>query len=138
MESKPKKVQVRKAHKATPVPQEPPKPRDKKSIDSLILHNGELVEKLLASEVWAEIILPLIHESIAGVSGRFTNGRFYKGDLTRGICNLERISGYQCALEEFHNRINDFVVIKDKMIEDKKRDKEEAKQPMVNPFLEEE
>jgi hypothetical protein len=94
------------------------------------------VEQLFGSEVWNEIVLPLLKESVAGVSGRFTNGRFHRGALTRDAKALERLCGYQAALEDFHNNLTDFVTARD---EQEKKRKEEAvakKAPLINPFLE--
>lgn len=111
--------------------------------EQLIRRNGEMVEELLASEVWREIVSPLFHEAIAGVSGRFTNGRFHHGDLTRGSANrqstpVEFLAGYQKGLMDVHNYIRDFVDAKDKLIASKKAEAKAAAQPMINPFMEDE
>lgn len=87
--------------------------------------------------VWGEIVLPLIQESIASVSGRYTNGRFYQGSLTRTSENPERLRGYQLALEEFNNRLHDFVVEKNKLDDKKKQEALDSKAQMYNPFVEE-
>lgn len=97
-----------------------------------------MVEELLASEVWREIVSPLFHEAIAGVSGRFTNGRFHHGDLTRRRENLDFLSGYQKGLMDVHNYIQDFVDVKDKLVKDKKAEAKAANAPMINPFMEDE
>lgn len=96
-----------------------------------------MVEELFASRPWQEIVLPLLSESIAGVSGRFTNGRFHKGEFTRiSSMSLEKLSGYQLALEDFHNNLHDFIVARDRLMEDNKRTKEEKSAPLYNPFME--
>lgn len=97
-----------------------------------------MVEELLASEVWREIVMPLFHESVASVSGRYTNGRFHHGDLTRRNTNLDFLSGYQKGLMDLHNYIQDFVAAKDKLVKDKKAEAKAANAPMINPFLEDE
>jgi hypothetical protein len=136
MESKRKKRRVVKAVSATPAPQKSEAPRPK-SPEALIRYNGELVETLFESEPWREIAFPLIQESIASVSGRFTNGRFYQGSLTRSKMNRDELAGYQLALEEFHNRLHDFVVAKRDLIEKKKQEAESKKAEIYNPYLEE-
>lgn len=132
MESKRKSRKVPKVRKA----QTPPLTTQELSGEQLIRRNGEMVEELLASEVWREIVSPLFHEAIAGVSGRYTNGRFHHGDLTRRSTNLDFLSGYQKGLMDLHNYIRDFVDAKDKLVKDKKAEAKAAAQPMINPFLE--
>ena len=122
--------------------QEPPvlpKPQDKPtSAEALIRYNGELVEELFASRGWVEIALPLLKESIAGVSGRYTNGRFYKGSLTKqSSLSLEKLSGYQMGLEDFNNNLHDFILEKEKLKQSKQEEAKEKKAPLYNPFLEE-
>ena len=112
-------------------------PQDK-SFEYLINLNGSLVENLYESKVWKEIVLPLIQEMVASVSGRFSCNRFYKGTLTRNetTMSLDKLSGYQLALEEFTNRLNDFVLEKSKL-KDKKKEEEATKDaPYYNPFME--
>lgn len=84
-------------------------------------------------------MLPLIKESIASVSGRFTNGRFFSGDLTRtNPVRGEYLAGYQKALEDLHNRIMDFLDEDRKLTERKKQELFEKKAGYYNPFLEDE
>lgn len=106
------------------------------SAEALIKYNAELVEGLFSSQVWNEIVLPLIQESIAGVSGRYTNGRFYKGNFTKTQDNHGWLAGYQCALEEFNNNLRDFVDAKETLKANKKLEEAEKKAPMYNPFME--
>ena len=144
MDSKRKNRKVSKASKAVPeLPKQPdlkakpvqsPGPQ---SAEQLILRNAELVENLLKSEEWNTIVLPLLLESVAGVSGRYTNGRFYQGDFTRANKNYEWLAGYQCALEEFNNRIHDFLATRDKLIAQRKEEETNKNLPVVNSFLEE-
>jgi len=50
--------------------------------------------------------------------------------------SLDKLSGYQLALEEFTNRLNDFVLEKSKL-KDKKKEEEATKDaPYYNPFME--
>lgn len=115
-----------------------PNPQDKPlEATQLIKYNGELVEELFSSKPWVEIAFPLLQESIASVSGRFTNGRFYQGSLTRTKMNRDEIAGYQMALEEFHNRLHDFIIEKDKLRLRKIEEEQEKKAPLYNPFVEE-
>ena len=122
----------------TPERVESPNPQNK-SAESLIRKNGELIEELFSSEPWLEIAFPLLSEMIAGASGRFTNGRFYKGSLTRddGTISIEKLSGYQMALEDFYNSLDDFIKAKEKLKMDKRLEEIEKKAPVYNPFLEE-
>lgn len=106
--------------------------------ERLIKHNGALVEELRETEVWKEIILPLFEESVASVSGRFTGNRFYNGDLTRTNTNRDFLAGYQRGLSDLYNRLDDFVEARKNLIKAKKQDALSAKQPMVNPFMEDE
>jgi len=104
--------------------------------DALILHNGNLVEELFSTIPWTEIAFPLLLESIAGVSGRFTNGRFFKGEFTRTKDNHAWLSGYQCALEEFYNNLVAFVELRDKKSEDRREAELESRADFYNPFME--
>lgn len=94
------------------------------------------MEELLSSKPWTEIAFPLLEESIASVSGRFTNGRFYQGTLTKSKMNRDELAGYQMALEEFYNRLHDFIVTRDRAIAKKKEEELEKKAVMYNPFME--
>jgi hypothetical protein len=132
MESKRKKRQV---HREPQVPKD--LPLKQKSPEALIKFNGELVESLFASEAWREIAFPLLQESIASVSGRFTNGRFHQGNLTRTRANREELAGYQLALEEFYNRLSDFIEAKNNLIKKKKQEEVDKQAPFYNPFMEE-
>ena len=139
MESKPKKRQVRKVVSETP---EQPKPVPQQlkptNPESLIRRNGELVEQLFTSEAWADIAFPLLQESIAGVSGRLSNGRFYHGSLTRDWSgnNSLFVAGYQKALMDFFNNLQDFVSARDKLLEKKKEEAQDKKAAVYNPFME--
>ena len=138
MESKPKKVQVRKGRKATPERQKQPKQQDKpSSAEALIKFNGDMIESLLSHDGWS-IVEELIDEGIASVSGRKTNGYYYDGELTRGGKNKDYLSGYQEALSQLYNRIKDFISARDKAIARKKAEESYAKGEVYNPFLEEE
>lgn len=120
---------------------EPPKslpPQDNSSPEALIVQNGSLVEELFGSQVWQEIAQPLLAESIAGVSGRFTNGRYWHGTLTtdwKGEMPLF-LAGYQKALMDYHNRLQDFVAKKHETLKKKKEEVADAKAPLYNPYLE--
>lgn len=121
--------------------QAPHKTTEGLSSEQLIRINGELVEAFLSSEVYKEIIKPLIEEGIASVSGRFTNGRFHHGDLTRGCSNrqsvpVEFLAGYQKGLMDLSNYIRDFVDAKDNLDKQKKMRATEDNSPMINPFME--
>lgn len=95
-----------------------------------------MVEELLSSQVWCEVVQPLLQESIHSVSGRYTNGRYYDGEFTRGGKSLDFLSGYQKALMELNNRLDDFVKAKDKLALDKKAKVASENQPIINPFME--
>ena len=134
MESKRKTRKVHKAKKALPQPQI----TEELEGEKLIKRNGELVEEMLETEAWREIVLPVLNESIASVSGRYTNGRWHHGDLTRTDNERNFLAGYQKGLMDLNNRLLDFVDAKNSLL---KRRKEEAlaeRSPMINPFLEEE
>ena len=130
----------------TPEPPKSPPPQDKKkdevkptSVEDLIHFNGELVEQLFSSKPWQEIAFPLIQESIAGVSGRLTNGRYHHGTLTRDwTANTSLfVAGYQKALMDFYNNLQDFVSAKDKQLASKAKSKADKAAPLYNPFMEE-
>jgi hypothetical protein len=120
----------------SPVKQPVPQPHEKS--EALIYRNGALVEDLLKSEVWTAIGDVLLSEGIASVSGRRTNGRWFHGEMTRGNGNLEYLKGYQCALMEFSNRLLDFVNAKDNLKKKKQEAESEKRQPLINPFLDDE
>ena len=103
------------------------------------MQDAILVDELFSSKPWTEIAFPLLQESIASVSGRFTSGRFHKGSLTNHAKNLslEQLSGYQMALEDFYNRLYSFLEARDKLKADKKQEKSDKEAPIYNPFLEE-
>lgn len=97
-----------------------------------------MVEELFYSQPWREIAFPVLQEMIAGATGRFTNGRYYHGQLTqdwKGESPLI-ITGYQKSLMDFYNSLHDFIVKRDKVIADKKVALEEEKAPLVDPFME--
>ena len=129
MESKRKKRQV---HKVQPTHQDKPT-----SEEALIVFNANLVDELFKSQAWIEIVFPLLQESIASVSGRFTNGRFWQGALTKTDRDPAELRGYQLALEEFHNRLHDFIIAKDRLKQAIKTKEAEKKAPLYNPMMEE-
>ena len=138
MESKPKKAQVRKGRKATPVLPKSPVPQDKPSqAEALVKFNGDLIESLLSHQGWT-IVEDLIDEGIASVSGRKTNGYYYDGELTRGGKNKDYLSGYLEGLSQLYNRVKDFVITRNKMVERKKAEEQYEKGEVYNPFLEKE
>ena len=141
MVSKPKKRQVPKVSSATQEQQTSLKVDKEKPVspESLIRYNGELVEQLFSSKAWKEIVQPLFEESIAGVSGRFTNGRYWHGTLTsdwKGD-NPLFVAGYQKGLMDLYNHLHDFIQAKEKLKSQKKLEELEKKAPIYNPFLEE-
>jgi hypothetical protein len=127
-----------KAKKPTSAPKSQPKQPDKlyQKTERLIKRNGELVESLMRSEVWSEIIEPLLQEQIASVCGRKTNGRWHHGSFTRDKnISLEYLKGYQCASMDFHNRIHDFIKFKEDLLKKKNQEDAEKRSPVVNTFL---
>lgn len=113
-------------------------PTKEANVESLIRRNGNAVEEFLQSEIWRDIVQPLISEGVASVSGRLTNGRYYDGDLTRdSVHSRDYLAGYQKGLMDLNNRLNDFVVERDKLARRKVEEQSAARQPYVNPFLEE-
>jgi len=114
-------------------------PEDKPtSPEALIRYNGNLVEELFNSKPWQEIAFPLLQESIAGVSGRFTNGRYWHGTLTSNWKgeNPLFVAGYQKALMDFFNSLQDFIAAREKLSQKKKEEALDRKAPIYNPFLE--
>lgn len=125
---------------ATPALPESPKLQDKPSNPEVLIHNnGVMVESLFQSQVWKEIVFPVLQEQIAGVSGRFTNGRWWHGTLTTNWKENTSlfVAGYQKALMDFHNSLHDFIVAKDNLLKKKKDEESEKQAPIVNPFMEE-
>ena len=124
--------------KVTPVRKEQLKQQDKPSqAEALIKFNGDLIESLKTHQGWS-IVQELIEEGVASVVGRWTNGYYYDGELTRGGKNKDYLSGYQEALSQLSNRIQDFVIARNKMIERKKAEEQYEKGEVYNPFLEKE
>lgn len=116
---------------------ESPKPHDKpKNPEALLIYNGNLIENLLSNEGWT-IIEDLIDEGVASVLGRKTNGYYYYGDMTRSQKSKDYLTGYYEALTQLNNRIRDFIIERDKLVEKKKEEQKAKNQPYINPFLEE-
>lgn len=111
---------------------------EERSREALIRHNGELVEEFLDSEVYLDIIKPVIDESIAGVDGRQNGNKWLFGEFnkSKNIDRLQFLSGYSLALKEFINRIISFVEAKHGLQAKKEEEKIEKRQPIINPFLE--
>lgn len=110
-------------------------PRD---AENLIIQNGNLVEELLNTEVWKNIVEPVFIERVASVCGRFTNGRWIHGELTRSKSDGQYLSGYQRAIMDIRNDIDDFVVAKNRQKERMAAEESSKNQPVYNPFLEDE
>lgn len=120
-----------------PKPSPAPQPKATPNPEALVIDNGNLVENLLNSQEWKQIAFPLLLEMVASVSGRYTNGRFYKGEFTKtSSMNLDRQSGYQTALEDFNNNLHDFIVARNNLLTKKKTDEADKQSPIINPFLE--
>lgn len=112
--------------------------RLERSRESLIRYNGELVEELLESEVYKDIIKPLLDESIASVDGKQINHKWLFGEFNKTInlTKLQFYSGYSIALKEFANRLISFIEAKNNLQIQKEEAKKEKHQPIINPFLE--
>ena len=136
MASKPKVRRVPKVSSATPAHPKPPKQDRPKSAEALIKYNGELVEQLFAHEAWIDIAFPLLEEMRCGVSGRFTNGRYYHGSLTRDTSLNTGL--YAKSLMDFYNNLKDFIESKDKLDKDRREKVADKNAPVYNPFMEEE
>lgn len=82
--------------------------------------------------------MPLLLEKIASVSGRFTSGRFYHGELTRKWDGNSSVffAGYQKGLMDFLNELRDFIDARDRLVAAKKLQKKQDSAPMVNPMSE--
>lgn len=104
----------------------------------LIVQNGNLIEELFSSRSWQEIVKPLLDEMIASVSGRFTNNRYWHGTLTSNWKgeNPLFVAGYQKALMDFNNNLDDFIVARRKLEDSKKLEEKEKSSILYNPFLE--
>jgi hypothetical protein len=111
---------------------------EERSREALIRYNGELMEEFLVSEVYLDIIKPVLDESIASVDGRQITNKWMFGEFNKGanIGRLQFLSGYSLALKEFANRLVSFVEAKHGLQVKKEEEKIEKKQPIVNPFLE--
>ena len=104
--------------------------------EALIRQNGILVEELLKTEVWLEIISPLIDETIASVSGRKTNGRWHHGSFTRDKEDEKFLKGYQKCGMDINNHLLDFVKAKNDLEKKRVLQQSEKHAPLINPFLE--
>lgn len=120
--------------------QAPPKVKyveQEKSAEQLIYQNGKLVEDLLLSSVWLNIIEPLLDETISSVSGRKTSGYYHHGSFTKLSDDTKFLQGYQKCGMDIYNRIKDFVRAKDNLKRVREESEKESKMQMFNPFLEE-
>lgn len=115
------------------------RPRIKREKDTLIRYNAELVEELIESEVYRDILKPLIDEAVASVEGKQIEGKWFLGDFNRSDNpdRLQFLRGYSLALKEFNNRLLSFIEAKHELQRKKEEEKAEVRQPLVNPFLEE-
>jgi hypothetical protein len=111
---------------------------EERSREALIRYNGELVEEFLGSEVYLDIIKPVLDESIASVDGKQVSNKWLFGEINKSVNfpRLQFLSGYSLALKEFANRILSFIEERDKLQLRKLEEKIEKRQPIVNPFLE--
>jgi len=98
-----------------------------------------MVEELIASPVWVDIVSPLFSEMVASVSGRLTDGYYHHGALTRDMSkdNALMLAGYQKGIMDTYNRITDFVREKNRVEGRLKGEQVEQKVTYYNPFLEE-
>lgn len=112
--------------------------RVERTRESLIKYNGELVKEFLESEVYQDIIKPLLDESIASVEGREVNKKWLFGEFNKTVnfSKLQFYCGYSLALKEFNNRIMSFIDAENELKNQKTEEKVAKSQPMVNPFLE--
>lgn len=122
-----------KAKQVTPEPKQ-----SQEDPNRLIVKYGRMVEELILTPVWVDVIAPLFVESVASVSGRLTDGYFYHGALTRSPSNENSLmhAGYQKGVMDVWNRIMDFMKEKKRLEEKVKNDDANSKQPYYNPFLE--
>lgn len=132
----------RKAVKAVAKAQKLAQPKVKyveqeKSAEQLIYQNGKLVEDLLLTSVWLNIIEPLLDETISSVSGRKTSGYYHHGSFTKLQDDPRFLQGYQKAGMDIYNRIKDFVRAKESLQREKLSNEIDKVQKMYNPFLEE-
>lgn len=108
--------------------------------DLKLVANGQLVEDLLKSEVWQEIIGPELHKLISSAgSYQMPDGRWLPGTgVLPGVQDSIRThsSGYQCGLMDFSNNILAFVTEKNRALERKKKDNQETEE-LVQPMSEE-
>jgi hypothetical protein len=119
----------------SPPPSAPTEEVKREKTDYLISHNGTLVEQLYDSEVWREVLEPLISETVSSVSGRYTNGVWHHGDFTRkSPHSLDYLKGYQTAMMDFSNRLREFVLAKENLKHRKVREDLERRAPMVSPM----
>ena len=104
-----------------------------------LVHNGQLVEELIRSEVWQEIVGPQLHDMISGSIGfQKKDGRWLQGHWAKSrLPDNERIfsAGYSSGLMEFSNSMLDFIREKDKVVQNRKSRKQNQK--MVRPMEEE-
>ena len=108
-----------------------------KTADQLIYQNGRMVEELVLSTVWLNIIEPLLDETISSVSGRKTSGYYHHGSFTKLQDDPRFLQGYQKAGMDIYNRIKDFIRAKENLRSRKEAEKVDGMQKMYNPFLEE-
>lgn len=128
--------------KAVAKAQKPAQPKvryveQEKNAEQLIYQNGKMVEDLLLTTVWLNIIEPLLDETISSVSGRKTSGYYHHGSFTKLQDDPRFLQGYQKAGMDIYNRIKDFVRAKDNLKRVKDEAEKETMRPMFNPFLEE-
>ena len=107
-----------------------------------LVYNGRLIEELIKSEVWQDIIGPHLHTMITSSIGtQLPDGRWMVGDwAVRSGDNTDKDynAGYSSGLMEFSNFIVNSVREKDTVLENENvRKKEEDNSQLVNPMQEE-
>ncbi len=108
-----------------------------------IVQNGTLVEELVRSEVWQNIIGPEIHTMIGKVgSYQLPSGKWMAAHWAHPTTSpTERTydAGYMAGLIEFSNGILEFIDAKKRVVENRaKKLKDKKNETMVYPMQEEE
>ena len=89
---------------------------DQKLVDQKLVENGEMVENMLKSDVWQEIVGPELYRRIVSAKGhQKSDGRWVIG--TWAITNatndeMKYAAGYIGGLMEFSNSLLDFIKAK--------------------------
>lgn len=110
-----------------------------------IIRRGKIIEEVMSTKGWKELIEPVFDEMIESVIGRKRNGRWFSGHFVKSRKDEKKefYIGYTSGIQELWNSIHNYVdaaeVTKKRIKERGEEEKQnKAQVPMINDESEEE